>query len=139
MRFARSFGGILLFLQLKVRNRSHLFVGLPFRSKAYTRPFPSGTPLFGRLLNWMGRRAISEFQVKQTAYPNAGRSWYIVGRPGGKRIRAWFDTKLLAEAEAEQRNLLIQRFGLRKKKGQVKSHRFGVCRRSELGVSIRDI
>jgi integrase len=59
----------------------------------------------------MGRRAISEFQVKQTAYPNAGRTWYIVGRPGGKRIRAWFDTKLIAEAEATQRNLSIQRFG----------------------------
>jgi integrase len=59
----------------------------------------------------MGRRAISEFQVKQTAYPNAGRSWYIVGRPGGKRIRAWFDTELLAEAAATERNLSIQRFG----------------------------
>jgi hypothetical protein len=59
----------------------------------------------------MGRRAISEFQVKQTDYPNAGRSWYIVGRPGGKRIRAWFDTELTAEAEATQRNLSIQRFG----------------------------
>jgi hypothetical protein len=59
----------------------------------------------------MGRRAISEFQVKQTAYPNAGRSWYIVGRPGGRRIRAWFDTRLVAEAEATQRNLSIQRFG----------------------------
>jgi integrase len=59
----------------------------------------------------MGRRAISEFQVKQTSYPNAGRSWYIVGRPGGKRIRAWFDTELVAEAEAKQRNLSIQRFG----------------------------
>jgi hypothetical protein len=59
----------------------------------------------------MGRRAISEFQVKQTAYPNAGRSWYIVGRPGGKRIRAWFDTKLVAQAEATRRNLSIQRFG----------------------------
>jgi integrase len=58
-----------------------------------------------------GRRAISEFQVKQTAYPNAGRSWYIVGRPGGKRIRAWFDTQLAAEAAATQRNLSIQRFG----------------------------
>jgi hypothetical protein len=59
----------------------------------------------------MGRRAISEFQVKQTTYPIAGKSWYIVGRPGGKRIRAWFDTKLVAEAAATQRNLLIQRFG----------------------------
>jgi integrase len=59
----------------------------------------------------MGRRAISEFQVKQTDYPNAGRTWYIVGRPGGKRIRAWFDSKLIAEAEAAQRNLSIQRFG----------------------------
>jgi hypothetical protein len=59
----------------------------------------------------MGRRAISEFQVKQTAYPNAGRSWYIVGRPGGKRIRAWFDTQLAAEAGAAQRNSSIQRFG----------------------------
>jgi len=59
----------------------------------------------------MGRRAISEFQVKQTTSPNAGRSWYIVGRPGGKRIRAWFDSKRVAEAEATQRNLSIQRFG----------------------------
>jgi integrase len=59
----------------------------------------------------MGRRAISEFRVKQTAYPNAGRCWYIVGRPGGKRIRAWFDTQLRAQAEATQRNLSIQRFG----------------------------
>src|SRR5580704_1706836 len=59
----------------------------------------------------MGRRAISEFQVKQTGYPNAGRSWYIVGRPGGKRIRAWFDTQLLAEAAAAERNLSIHRFG----------------------------
>jgi hypothetical protein len=59
----------------------------------------------------MGRRAISEFQVKQTSYPNAGRYWYIVGRPGGKRIRAWFDTKLVAQAEATRRNLSIQRFG----------------------------
>jgi hypothetical protein len=59
----------------------------------------------------MGRRAISEFQVKQTSYPNAGRSWYIVGRPGGKRIRAWFDTRSVAEAEAARRNLSIQRFG----------------------------
>src|ERR1700692_2950645 len=59
----------------------------------------------------MGRRAISEFRVKQTDYPNAGRSWYIVGRPGGKRIRAWFDTQLVAQAEATQRNLSIQRFG----------------------------
>ena len=59
----------------------------------------------------MGRRAISEFQVKQTAYPNAGRCWYIVGRPGGKRIRAWFDTQQVAQAAATQRNLSIQRFG----------------------------
>src|ERR1700720_861800 len=59
----------------------------------------------------MGRRAISEFQVKQTGYPNAGRTWYIVGRPGGKTIRAWFDTQLAAQAEATQGNLSIQRFG----------------------------
>ena len=59
----------------------------------------------------MGRRAISEFRVKQTAYPNAGRSWYIVGRPGGKRIRAWFDTELAAQTAATKRNLSIQRFG----------------------------
>ena len=72
---------------------------------------PLALPALGRSLKWMGRRAISEFQVKQTAYPNAGRSWYIVGRPGGKRIRAWFDTKLVAQAAATQRNLSIQRFG----------------------------
>jgi integrase len=59
----------------------------------------------------MGRRAISEFQVKQSRSSNAGKTWYIVGRPGGKRIRAWFDTQLAAQAEATQRNLSIQRFG----------------------------
>ena len=59
----------------------------------------------------MGRRAISEFQVKRTDYPNAGRYWYIVGRPGGKRIRVWFDTKLMAEAAAAKRNLSIEGFG----------------------------
>jgi hypothetical protein len=34
-----------------------------------------------------------------------------IHRAGGKRIQAWFDTKLLAEAEATQRNFAIQLFG----------------------------
>jgi hypothetical protein len=34
-----------------------------------------------------------------------------IHRPGGKRIQAWFDIKLLAEAEATKRNFAIQLFG----------------------------
>jgi hypothetical protein len=54
----------------------------------------------------MGRRAKPEYQVfragKKDGKPNGTKKWYIVGRPEGKRIRAWFETKEAAEAEATE-------------------------------------
>ena len=107
-RQAEVFPSIHCSRKASFRQKNHKLFRFTILNK---RLFPSGTSPLGRLLKWMGRRAISEFQVKQTSYPNAGRSWYIVGRPGGKRIREWFDTESVAEAEATQRNLSIQRFG----------------------------
>ena len=59
----------------------------------------------------MGRRAKPEYQVFRTAKPNGEKSWYIIGRPAGKRIRAWFDTKEAAVAEATERNIQLRRLG----------------------------
>src|SRR5258707_2640569 len=59
----------------------------------------------------MGRPTISEYQVKQAAVPNGDKYWYIVGRPNGKRIRAWFKTKEEAKAEATERNIAMRKLG----------------------------
>ena len=59
----------------------------------------------------MGRNAKPEYDVKQATYPNSGKYWYIIGRPNGKRTRAWFDTKEAAQAEATERNLKMRKFG----------------------------
>jgi hypothetical protein len=59
----------------------------------------------------MERKAKSDYQVKQAQVPNGGKSWYIIGRPNGQRKRAWFATKAEAQAEAQERNIAIQRFG----------------------------
>jgi len=57
----------------------------------------------------MGRNAKPEYQVfkagKKDGKPNGNKEWYIVGRPEGKRIRAWFATKEEAKAEATERNI----------------------------------
>ena len=37
--------------------------------------------------------------------------WYIVGRPNGKRTRAWLKTKEVAQAEATERNLAMRKLG----------------------------
>jgi hypothetical protein len=57
----------------------------------------------------MGRPAISEYQIKKAKKPNSGKVWHIVGRPNGKRIRAWFGTKEAAQAEATERNVAMRK------------------------------
>jgi hypothetical protein len=59
----------------------------------------------------MGRPAISEYQVKKAKKPNSGKVWHIVGRPNGKRIRAWFNSKEAAQAEATERNIAMRKLG----------------------------
>jgi hypothetical protein len=59
----------------------------------------------------MGRRAKPEYQVKKARNPNSGKVWFILGRPNVKTIRAWFNTKESAEAEANERNNEIRRLG----------------------------
>jgi integrase len=59
----------------------------------------------------VGRPAISEYQVKKAKKPNSGKVWHIVGRPNGKRIRAWFGTKEAAQAEATERNIAMRKLG----------------------------
>jgi integrase len=53
----------------------------------------------------------AEFKVYKSPTPNGKRYWYIIGRPAGKRIRAWFESKEQAEAEATERNLKIRKLG----------------------------
>lgn len=59
----------------------------------------------------MGRRAKPEYQVFKAKKPNGKNRWYIVGRPNGKRIRAWYSTEEQAEAEATERNIKLRRLG----------------------------
>jgi transposase len=40
--------------------------------------------------------------------PNGNKHWYITGRPEGKRVRAWFDTKEKAQAEAKECNSYLR-------------------------------
>ena len=59
----------------------------------------------------MGRPVVSEYQVKKAKKPNSGKVWHIVGRPNGKRIRAWFNSKEAAQAEATERNIAMRKLG----------------------------
>jgi integrase len=59
----------------------------------------------------VGRPAISEYQLKKAKKPNSGKVWHIVGRPNGKRIRAWFSSKEAAQAEATERNIAMRKLG----------------------------
>jgi len=59
----------------------------------------------------MGRRAKPEFAVFQSPKPNGGKSWYIDGRPHGKRVRAWFSSKEKAQAEATEQNIKLRKHG----------------------------
>jgi integrase len=57
------------------------------------------------------RKKQPEFRVYKSATPNGTHKWYIIGRPAGKRIRAWFATREQAEAEATERNIKMRRLG----------------------------
>ena len=59
----------------------------------------------------MGRPVVSEYQVKKAKKPNSGKVWHIVGRPNSKRIRAWFNSKEAAQAEATERNIAMRKLG----------------------------
>lgn len=53
-----------------------------------------------------------QFVVHQKkGQPHGSCQWFIIGRPDGKRIRAWFQTKEAAEAEATERNLKMRKLG----------------------------
>jgi integrase len=57
------------------------------------------------------RKKQPEFRAYKSATANGNHKWYIIGRPAGKRIRAWFATKEQAEAEATERNLKMRKLG----------------------------
>ena len=59
----------------------------------------------------MGRHAKPEFRVVKSTVPNGSLRWFIIGRPNGKRVRAWFSTKEKAQAEATERNTKLRRLG----------------------------
>jgi integrase len=59
----------------------------------------------------MGRRAKPEYQVFKSKKPHGDKSWYIVGRPNGKRVRAWFSSPEKAKAEATERNIKLLKHG----------------------------
>jgi integrase len=59
----------------------------------------------------MKRQRGSEFVVSKAGKPNGRCSWYISGRPGGRRIRAWFETKEAATVEANERNQKMRQLG----------------------------
>jgi integrase len=59
----------------------------------------------------MGRRAKPEYQVFKAKKPNGKNRWLIVGRPNGKRIRAWFETEEAADMEAGERNIKLRHLG----------------------------
>jgi hypothetical protein len=59
----------------------------------------------------MGRNAKPEFEVKKSTVPNGEQNWFIIGRPNGKRVRAWFPTKEKAQAEATERNVKMRKLG----------------------------
>jgi hypothetical protein len=59
----------------------------------------------------MGRQLKREFRVFKTRTPNGDKSWFILGRPKDKRVRAWFPSKEKAIAEATELNLKLRRLG----------------------------
>ena len=50
-----------------------------------------------------------EFVVHRSPKPNGKQYWYIIGRPHGERVRAWFDSEAEAKEEAERRNQEMQK------------------------------
>jgi hypothetical protein len=59
----------------------------------------------------MSRQKKTLFEVKISGVPNGNKYWYIIGRPNGKRIRAWFDSEADAKAEAKKQNSQPEDYG----------------------------
>jgi integrase len=60
----------------------------------------------------VGRQAKPEYQVFKASEANGDKSWFILGRPNGKkRVRAWFASKEKATAEATERNIKLRKLG----------------------------
>jgi integrase len=57
------------------------------------------------------RKKQPQFVVHKAKKPHGACRWYIIGRPDGKRIRAWFPTKEAADAEATERNVKMRKLG----------------------------
>lgn len=59
------------------------------------------------------KTAKPDFRVEYSKVPNGNKHWYIIGRPEGDRVRAWFRTKEEAQAEANERNTKMRKLGER--------------------------
>jgi hypothetical protein len=59
----------------------------------------------------MSRRRKTLFEVKKSGVPNGTKYWFIIGRPNGKRVRAWFDSEAEAKAEAKKQNSQLEDYG----------------------------
>jgi integrase len=51
------------------------------------------------------------FEVHKSSVPNGSKYWFVIGRPNGARIRAWFAKKKEAKAEANKRNNELEDYG----------------------------
>ena len=51
------------------------------------------------------------FEIHKSRVPNGSKFWFIIGRPNGKRIRAWFASEKAAKAEADKRNRELHDYG----------------------------
>jgi integrase len=51
------------------------------------------------------------FEIHKSRVPNGSKFWFIIGRPNGKRIRAWFAAEKAAKAEADKRNQELHDYG----------------------------
>jgi hypothetical protein len=59
------------------------------------------------------KTAKPDFKAAYSKEPNGKKHWYIIGRPEGDRVRAWFRTKEEAQAEANERNTKMRKLGER--------------------------
>lgn len=59
----------------------------------------------------MSRPKKTLFEVKKSRVPNGNKYWFIIGRPNGKRVRAWFDSEAEAKAEAKKQNSELEDYG----------------------------
>jgi integrase len=59
----------------------------------------------------MSRPKKTLFEVKKSAVPNGNKYWFIIGRPNGKRVRAWFGSEAEAKAEAKKQNSQLEDYG----------------------------